>query len=144
MLIALGALVAPAAAQSDAILQGQVIATADRSALPGATVMLQATAGHEPREATTDADGRFVFPQVAPEQYVVSVAIGGFARRQIVVTIEPREVRVLSVALGVARLNVDVHVTAEGRTLPHALAELDDADEGACRADAGRRSQQCA
>ena len=108
VLIALGALVVPAAAQSDAIVQGQVIAAADRSALPGATVMLQAGAGRRPREATTDADGRFVFAQVAPDQYVVSVAIDGFEPRRIVLTIEPREVRVLSLPLGVARLNVNV------------------------------------
>jgi outer membrane receptor protein involved in Fe transport len=118
VLIALGALVAPAAAQSDAILQGRVIAATDRSALPGATVMLLSDARREPRETTTDADGRFVFPQVAPEQYIVAVAIDGFEPRRIVVTIEPREVRVVSLALGVARLSVDVQVTAEDRTLP--------------------------
>ena len=54
-LIALGALVVPAAEQSDAIVQGQVVAAADRSALPGATVMLQTGAGGEPKQATTDA-----------------------------------------------------------------------------------------
>lgn len=118
VLTALGALVAPAAGQSDAIVQGQVIAAADRSALPGATVTLQPGAGGEPREATTDAGGRFVFAQVAPEQYVVSVVIDGFEPRRIVVSIAPREVRMLSLALDVARLNVDVHVTAEGGALP--------------------------
>ena len=118
VLIALGALVSPAAAQSDAIVQGQVVAAADRSALPGATVTLQASEGGEPKQATTDAAGRFVFAQVAPQQYVVSVAIDGFEPRQVVLTIEPREARALSLALDVARLNVDVHVTAGDRTLP--------------------------
>jgi len=118
VLIALGAPVRPAAAQSDAIVQGQVIAAGDRSVLPGATVMLQASAGRQPREATTDAEGRFVFTQVAPEQYVVSVGIDGFESRHVVITIEPREVRMLSLALDVARLNVDVRVTAEDRPLP--------------------------
>ena len=45
VLIALGALVSPAAAQSDAIVQGQVVAAADRSALPGATVTLHTGGG---------------------------------------------------------------------------------------------------
>jgi outer membrane receptor protein involved in Fe transport len=118
VLIALGALVAPAAAQSDAILQGQVLAAADHSALPGATVMLLSDAGRDPREATTNAEGRFVFSQVAPEQYVVFVAVDGFEARRVVVSIAPREVRALSLALDVARLNVDVQVTAAGRLLP--------------------------
>jgi hypothetical protein len=100
----------PAAAQSDAIVQGQVIAATDRSALPGATVTLKTAAGRLPKEATTDANGRFVFAQVAPDQSVVSVGVDGFEPRHIVVTIEPREVRMLSLPLDVSRLNV--HVTA--------------------------------
>jgi hypothetical protein len=68
----------PAAAQSDAIVQGQVIAATDRSALPGATVTLKTAAGRLPKEATTDANGRFVFAQVAPDQSVVSVGVDGF------------------------------------------------------------------
>ena len=90
-LIAVGVPAIPAAAQSDAIVQGQVIAAADRSALPGATVTLQTAAGRLPKEATTDANGRFVFAQVAPDQYVVSVGVDGFEPRHIVVTIEPRD-----------------------------------------------------
>jgi outer membrane receptor protein involved in Fe transport len=117
-LIAVGVPPIPAAAQSDAIVQGLVIAAADRSALPGATVTLQTAADRLPKEATTDANGRFVFAQVAPDQYVVSVGVDGFEPRHIVVTIEPREVRVLSLPLDVARLNVDVRVTAEVPTLP--------------------------
>jgi hypothetical protein len=117
-LIAVGVPAIPAAAQSDAIVHGQVIAAADRSALPGATVTLQTAAGRLPKEATTDANGRFVFAQVAPDQYVVSVGVDGFEPRHIVVTIEPREVRMLSLPLDVARLNVSVHVTADVPTLP--------------------------
>jgi len=118
LLIALGALVAPAAGQSGAIVQGQVLAAADRSALPGATVTLRAGARSALSETVTDADGRFVFAQVPPDTYVVSVAIDGFEPQQLTVTIEPREVRALSLALDVARLNVDVQVTAESRALP--------------------------
>jgi hypothetical protein len=108
----------PAAAQSDAIVQGRVTAAADRSALPGAAVTLQTAAGRLSKEATTDADGRFVFAQVAPDQYVVSVGVDGFDPRQMMVTIEPREVRMLSFPLDVARVNVNVRVTAAVPTLP--------------------------
>ena len=118
VLIALGALVVPAAGQSGAIVQGRVLAAADRSALPGATVTLRAGARSAPSETVTEADGRFVFAQVPPDTYVVSVAIDGFEPQQLTLTIEPREVRALSLALDVARLNVDVQVTAESRALP--------------------------
>ena len=118
VLIASDAFVLPAAGQSDAIVEGQVTAAADRAGLPGATVFLQTAAGRQQKEARTDSDGHFAFTQVAPEQYVVSVAIDGFEPRQIVVTLEPREVRILSMALDLARLEVDVHVTAEAPTLP--------------------------
>src|SRR5262249_890861 len=104
ILITLIASAAPAAAQSDAIVQGQVTAALDRSVLPGATVTLQPVAGGAPKETTTDAAGRFALSQVAPERYVVSVAMDGFESRQYEVTMEPREVRTLSVALAVARL----------------------------------------
>ena len=116
--IAAGLPALPAAAQSDAIVQGQVIAAADHSALPGATVTLQTAAGRLSKEATTDADGRVVFTQVAPDQYVVFVGVDGFEPRYIAVTIEPREVRMLSLPLDVARLNVNVRVTAAAPALP--------------------------
>jgi TonB-dependent receptor-like protein/carboxypeptidase family protein len=117
-LIALVAPAAPAAAQSDAIVQGQVIAAVDRSALPGATVTLQTAAGRLPREATTDINGRFVFAQVPPNAYVVSAGIDGFEPRRFTVAIEPREVRVFVLPLEVARLNVNVRVTADAPSLP--------------------------
>ena len=59
-----------------------------------------------------------MFARVAPDQYVVSVGVDGFEPRHIVVTIEPREVRMLSLSLDVARLNVNVRATAEVSTLP--------------------------
>ena len=117
-LVAVGVPATPAAAQSDAIVQGQVIAAADRSALQGATVTLQTAGGRLTREAITDAKGRFVFARVSPDPYVVSVSIDGFEARHMVVTIEPREARMLSLLLDVARLNVDVRVTAEAPSLP--------------------------
>jgi len=116
--IGAGLLARPAAAQSDAIVEGRVIAAADRSALPGATVTLQTAAGRLSKEAATDADGRFVFAQVAPDRYVVSVGVDGFDPRQMIVTIEPREVRMLSFPLAVARVNVNVRVTAAVPALP--------------------------
>ena len=42
----------------------------------------QTAAGRLPKEATADANGRFVFAQVAPDQYVVSVGVDGFEPRR--------------------------------------------------------------
>jgi hypothetical protein len=56
--------------------------------------------------------------QVAPDQYIVSVGVDGFEPRHVAVTIEPREVRMLSLPLDVARLNVNVRVTAAAPSLP--------------------------
>lgn len=108
----------PVWAQSDAIVQGRVVAAADGSALPGATVTLRAVAGREPRQATTDTAGRFAFAQVVPDQYLVSATISGFEPQELRVMLEPREVRTITLPLHVARLAVNVSVTADLLTLP--------------------------
>jgi outer membrane receptor protein involved in Fe transport len=106
----------PAWAQSHAIVQGQVVAAADGSALPAVTVTLQVPNG-ESRQATTDASGRFAFAQVVPGRYVVSVSLPGFDPRTLSVELAPREVRALTLRLDLERLNVNVGVTADVRTL---------------------------
>ena len=110
------AFITPAWAQSHAIVQGQVVAAADGSALPAVTVTLQ-TPGGESRQATTDAAGRFAFTQVIPGRYVVSVSLTGFDPRRLSVELAPREVRALTVPLDLERLNVSVGVTADQRGL---------------------------
>jgi len=109
--------ITPAWAQSHAIVQGQVVAAADGSALPAVTVTLQ-TPGGESRQATTDAAGRFAFTQVIPGRCVISISLMGFDPRTLSVELAPREVRALTVPLDLERFNVNVGVTADLRSLP--------------------------
>jgi outer membrane receptor for ferrienterochelin and colicins len=102
----------PALAQGDALIRGQASAAADGSVLPAATVTLTSRETGTKRQAITDANGAFVFAAVVPGEYLLSLAIDGFAPRDLRFTLAPREVRTLAVALDVARLNVDVSVTA--------------------------------
>ena len=115
--ILFGPFITPASAQSDAIVQGQVVAAADGSALPGVTVTLH-TSGGELRQTTTDAAGRFVFTQVVPGHYVVSASLTGFGPRTLSLDLAPREVRAIAVPLDLERLNVNVGVTADLRSVP--------------------------
>src|SRR5688572_14785837 len=102
----------PALAQGDALIRGQASAAADGSVLPAATVTLTSRETGTKRQAVTDANGAFVFAAVVPGEYLLSLAIDGFAPRDLRFTLAPREVRTLAVVLDVARLNVDVSVTA--------------------------------
>lgn len=112
LVILFGGFATPASAQSDAIVQGQVVAAADNSALPGVAVTLHTPAG-ESRQATTDSTGRFAFTRVIPGRYVVSATLAGFDPRTLSVDLAPREVRALTVTLDLERLNVNVGVTAD-------------------------------
>jgi TonB family protein len=65
-----------AAQTSPATLTGSVYDPTG-SVLPGVTLTLE-NAKEEKQQATTRADGRFDFPQVAPGKYVLSAALPGF------------------------------------------------------------------
>jgi hypothetical protein len=56
-----------------------------------------------------------VFAQVAPDQYVVPVGVDGFETRHIVVTVEPCEIRMLSLPLDVASSTIPFRGTAPDR-----------------------------
>ena len=112
-----GPFITPASAQSNAIVQGQVAAAADGSALPGVTVTLQ-TSGGESRQTTTDAAGRFAFTQVIPGHYVISASLAGFGPRAFSLDLAPREVRAMTLPMDLERLNVIVGVTADLERVP--------------------------
>jgi len=111
----LGLSATSARAQSEAIVRGQVVTAADRSALQGAVVTLTPDRGAT-RRAETDATGRFIFRDVAPGDYVILGSAEGFASNGIRLGIEPREVQVVTLSLDVRGVEVEVEVTGEAPT----------------------------
>jgi hypothetical protein len=114
-LLFLGAVVlgvAPAWAQAEGIVRGQVVAAADASTLAQASVRLIAVSG-DSVETTTDDSGSFVFQRVRPGEYMLSATAEGFGTNQTRVLIEPRDVRVVTIPLEVGAVAVNVTVSAE-------------------------------
>jgi outer membrane receptor protein involved in Fe transport len=110
--------VARARAQSEAVVRGQMVAAADGSVLAQGTVSLKSITTDASTETTVDSAGRFTFQNVSPGVYVVSGSSNGFATRELRVILEPREVRTITLALDLGRLDVSVNVTGEERSLP--------------------------
>src|SRR5947208_2128486 len=111
--------VAPARAQSEAAIRGQVVAAADGSALAQAAVALTGVSGNSTR-TVTDQAGRFSFSDVRPGEYVLSATVEGFDSRQLRFVLEPRELKAVTLSLDLHRLNVSVDVTAGPLALPSA------------------------
>jgi hypothetical protein len=110
--------VAPARAQSEAAVRGQIVAAADGSALAQGRVTLKSISTDASTETTVDSAGRFTFQNVSPGEYVLSGSSEGFANRDVRVVLEPREIRAVTLALEVRPLNVSVNVTADVPSLP--------------------------
>jgi outer membrane receptor protein involved in Fe transport len=118
-LVVLGVDVRPARAQSEAAVRGRVVAAADAVPIGNLAVTLTPQTTGSPLQARTDADGRFVFGGVRPDEYVLSAAAEGFARRDVRLVLKPRDVQSITVALDVAPLAVDVEVAAESVPSTH-------------------------
>lgn len=104
-------------AQSDAAIRGQVIATADDSGLADAGITLTSSSGATVQRRA-EASGRFAFSNLAPGDYLLSVAALGFAGRELRVSIEPREVRTVTVSLELAGVAVEVEVGGDRASAP--------------------------
>lgn len=113
LLILLGFDIRVARAQAEATIRGQVVAAGDSSALAGVPVVLRPQTGGESLQANTDPAGRFTFVSVGAGAYILSAAADGFARRELRLVVEPREIRSVTVALDVAPVAVSVDVVAE-------------------------------
>jgi len=110
VLICLGA-AAPLQAQGEAVIRGRVSAAADGSALAGASLSLRPEGAGETRHTSSDGAGRFTFPLVTPGEYRLVISAGGFTPDAVALTVEPREVRTLAVALDLPRVETAVDVT---------------------------------
>ena len=78
LVAAIAAMATPVAAQTtSASVQGTVV-DAQKGVLPGVTVTLKSKTQSEVLTAVTDGEGRFVFPIVRPDTYVLSATLEGF------------------------------------------------------------------
>lgn len=105
--------VAPAFGQTDGAISGAVTAEADGSVLSGAIVELQTAALATPLEATTTTDGHFAFPRLVPGDYVLTVSHTSFQEKRFRLSLKPREVQNVDVALALRPVQEAVSVTAE-------------------------------
>jgi outer membrane receptor protein involved in Fe transport len=97
-----------------------VTARADGSTLPGATAKLQSDALSAPITSTTASDGHFVFPSLVPADYVLIVAHPDFREHRYRLSLKPREVYNLQVALELRPVQEAVEVAADPLPSLHA------------------------
>ena len=105
---------APAAAQKPTFDLEGIVTDAQQAVLPGATVTLRNVATGLTRDATTDANGRYVFTSIPPEgAFVLTTALGGFAtERREGLTFNAGQRIVLNVQLKVS--TVEETITVDG------------------------------
>jgi outer membrane receptor protein involved in Fe transport len=102
----------PSLAQGEGAIHGTVTARADGSALPGAVVELQGAVLSAPMKATTTPDGHFAFPRLLPGDYSIAIAHASFREERYQLSLKPREVQNLELALVLRPVQESVEVTA--------------------------------
>ena len=108
----------PARAQSGALVRGQLVAAADGSVLVQGTLTLVSASTQTSIDTRPDSEGRFVFANVTPGDYVLRASSEGFTTQQVRLPIEPREIRAVTVALDLSTVNLSVDVAAAVLSLP--------------------------
>ena len=111
--IALASSATSAVAQTDGVITGSVTADADGSVVSGAVVELQSGERVTPLQATTGADGHFAFPRLVSGDYVLTVAHNSFQEKRYRLSLKPREVQNVNVAMALKPVQEAVDVTAE-------------------------------
>jgi carboxypeptidase family protein len=105
---------APVFAQTEGAISGGVTAQADGSVVSGAVVELQSAALATLLEATTSGDGHFAFTRLVPGDYVLTVGHASFQEKRFRLSLEPREVQNIHVALALKPVQEAVDVIAYG------------------------------
>src|SRR5262245_36206578 len=103
-------------AQSSRVGGGLEGAVADSTGarIPGASVTAREVSTHQTREVSTNGEGMFRIPELAPGTYEVSVSQPGFAAyRHAGVTIQLGTTTHLDVALQSAGVSTQITVTAQ-------------------------------
>ena len=103
----------PVAAQSAvATLIGRVV-DQQAAAVPGATITVRQVSTSTTWSATSDGEGRFTFPMLAPGRYDFEATLAAFNPWRTSLTLEVGQQRALDVVLSPATVRVDVVVTGE-------------------------------
>jgi hypothetical protein len=110
--------VAPARAQSEAVIRARLVAEADGSVITQGAVVLRSVVTDVPIQGRVDPGGWWTFRNVSPGEYILTGVSDGFSSRNLRLVVEPREVRTVGLPLSVAGVDVSVTVSAEGAPLP--------------------------
>jgi outer membrane receptor protein involved in Fe transport len=102
-----------ALAQGESAVHGTVAARADGSPVPGALVELQGAALAAPLSSTTTTEGRFTFPRLVPGDYALTIRHATFREERYRISLKPREVQTLTLALTLKPVEESVQVTAD-------------------------------
>ncbi len=102
----------PSLAQGEGAIHGTVTARADGSALPGTVVELQGAALSAPMKTTTTPDGHFAFTRLVPGDYALTITHASFKEERYRLSLKPREVQNLELALVLRPIQESVEVTA--------------------------------
>ncbi len=102
----------PVAAQSAVTLIGRVV-DQQAAAVPGATITVRQVSTSTAWSATSDGEGRFTFPMLAPGRYDFEATLAAFNPWRTSLTLEVGQQRALDVVLSPATVRVDVVVTGE-------------------------------
>jgi outer membrane receptor protein involved in Fe transport len=105
-------LASPSLAQGESAIHGIVMAKADGSALPGAVVELQGAVLTAPMTTTTTTDGHFAFLRLVPGDYALTITHASFQEERYRLSLKPREVHNLELALVLRPVQESVEVAA--------------------------------
>jgi hypothetical protein len=104
-----------------ATLTGRVV-DQQSGVAPGTTITIQQVSTSTTWSATSDAEGRFTFPMLAPGRYDFEARLDGFTPWRTSLTLQVGQREALDVSLSPAAVAVDVVVTAEvGRPVTTAV-----------------------
>jgi iron complex outermembrane receptor protein len=112
----LSGVAASARGQGRAVLTGTVVDARDGTALIGAHVHLRNSETSDLAGRTvTDSDGNFQFDRIRPGRYVVEVQRLGYKERQVPMTIEAGDARILDVELELETASLETVVVSASR-----------------------------
>jgi len=105
-------------AQGEGAIQGFVVAAADQSGLPDATVRLEGPPGAGSLQAVTEADGHFGFQRLAPGEYLLIAEHANFTETRSQFTLRPREVQNVTLEMALRAVQESLEVVGDANPVP--------------------------